>query len=124
MHDYYILDDNHVPVAVDMMTWATSFDRRPHVGRDTVRGAMVSTVFLGLNHNWIPGGPPHIFETMVFGDPDYDQFQRRYSTWDEAKGGHALVLNHVLEPLWSRWICRLFAPLLGPLGEAIGGRTA
>ena len=27
----------------------------------------VSTVWLGLNHNWTGSGPPLIFETMIFG---------------------------------------------------------
>jgi hypothetical protein len=37
----------------------------------------VSTVWLGLDHNW--GGRPHIFETMVFGGPLNEQLER-YST--------------------------------------------
>jgi len=49
---------------------------------------LVSTVFLGLDHNW-GDGPPLIFETMVFGDTTHDQYQRRYSTESQALDGHA-----------------------------------
>jgi hypothetical protein len=56
-------------------------------------GRWVSTIWLGLDHGW-GGGPPLIFETMVFavdkggdvnwGDLDAD----RYATEEEAKAGH------------------------------------
>src|SRR4051794_15289386 len=63
----------------------------------------VSTVWLGLDHNFW-GGPPLIFETMVFTssavrermegvpfeecEPLRDFTCERYATWDEAKKGH------------------------------------
>lgn len=36
------------------------------VARQQVRGATVSTVFLGLDHSFHKGGPPVLWETMVF----------------------------------------------------------
>jgi hypothetical protein len=58
----------------------------------------VSTVFLGLDHNWGPGGPPVLFKTMVFrgamvsrGDSGEEQ-QWRYTSWDAAAAGHAAVV--------------------------------
>jgi hypothetical protein len=44
-------------------------------------GKWVSTVWLGLNHAW-NGGPPLIFETMVFTSlSDFTEIEtRRYST--------------------------------------------
>ena len=58
---------------------------------------MVSTVWLGLDHNYSHEGPPIIFETMVFwgnwsGDDDY---QQRYSTMEQALEGHAHALEWV-----------------------------
>jgi len=50
----------------------------------------VSTVWLGLDHNGL-GGPPHIFETMVFGGP-LDGEQWRYSTEAAAIRGHGQVV--------------------------------
>jgi hypothetical protein len=49
---------------------------------------MVSTVYLGLDHSFM-GGPPMIFESMVFGpgaSNDWDM--RRYSTEEQAIKGH------------------------------------
>lgn len=46
----------------------------------------VSTVFLGLDHQW-GSGPPLLFETMIFGGP-HDEMQWRYTTWAEAQAGH------------------------------------
>lgn len=56
----------------------------------------VSTVWLGLDHNWMPEGRPKIFETMIFaaGTP-WDLNQWRYSTEAEAQEGHAEVLAMV-----------------------------
>jgi len=56
----------------------------------------VSTVWLGLDHQWRPGGPPLIFETMVFGGSD-DEMQERYSTEAEALEGH------------RRWVAKILA---------------
>lgn len=50
----------------------------------------VSTVFLGLDHNLY--GPPHLFETMIFGG-EHDGYQERYSTWAEAETGHARTVE-------------------------------
>jgi hypothetical protein len=60
---------------------------------------LVSTVWLGLDHNWrVMPGPPLIFETMVFsktGDHPLEDYQERYSTEAEALEGHRHVLDHV-----------------------------
>ena len=47
---------------------------------------MVSTVFLGLNHNF-DGGKPLLFETLadVGGNDDVVD---RYETWKQAERGH------------------------------------
>ncbi|MEH2201208.1 hypothetical protein [Nostoc sp.] len=59
---------------------------------DYVGSTRISTVFLGLNHQWLPNKPPLIFETMVFGGQiDYQQI--RYSTWDEAVAGHQAIVE-------------------------------
>ena len=79
--DHYILGgpDGKRVIPVDVMTWAKSFgDTSRRVAETTIKqpnrllwalGARpdywVSTVFLGLDHNW-GVGPPLIFETMVF----------------------------------------------------------
>jgi hypothetical protein len=84
---FYILID-HLPVAVDLMTWATWLDTAEHqVGVARVGNAEISTVFLGLDHNF-RGGEPILFETMIFGGP-LDGEAWRYATYQEAERGHA-----------------------------------
>lgn len=56
--------------------------KRTQVDVDVV----VSTVWLGIDHQW-GNGPPLIFETMVFGG-EHDQDTTRYSTEAEALAGH------------------------------------
>lgn len=51
-------------------------------------GLWVSTVWLGLNHNWSPGEPA-IFETMVFLPHSlHEIYCQRYATEKEAQAGH------------------------------------
>jgi hypothetical protein len=56
--------------------------------------AQVSTVWLGLDHQF-GDGPPLIFESIVFGGA-LDQEMDRYSTWREAQNGHAAMVDRVL----------------------------
>ena len=58
------------------------------IGRTRVGDAMVSTVWLGINHNWSEGRP-HIFETMIFkGDDTGEEECWRYPTLERAIAGH------------------------------------
>jgi hypothetical protein len=96
MSDKYILD-GHEPIPCDdLLTWARWYEvAKRHVAHDKVTPEIrVSTVFLGLEHNFGKPGPPILFETMVFGGP-LDGEQERYCTWDEAEKGHAAMLEKV-----------------------------
>jgi hypothetical protein len=63
------------------------------VAQHTISGVQISTVWLGLDHQY-GDGPPLIFETMVFGGP-MDQEMDRYSTLEEAKTGHRRMVTKV-----------------------------
>lgn len=94
-------------------TWMESADRR--VARTDIGKKYVSTVFLGLDHNFIPGNPPLLYETMVFNEGvpirsrrkyflfgprlscTDDDYGDRYSTWEEAEAGHAAIVAAVEE---------------------------
>lgn len=67
--------------------------------------SVVSTVFLGCDHNWSGEGPPVLFETMVFGGP-LDEEQVRYCTLAEARAGHSLLCAQVGTTDWVWWIVR------------------
>lgn len=67
----------------------------------------ISTVWLGLNHNF-GLGPPLIFETMVFAKPDSmddsmdvtdGEWMDRYSTEAQAVKGHKKMVERVLAHL-------------------------
>jgi hypothetical protein len=90
---HYILRGHEVVTTDSLAAWGRMFDDSDHriVGFDMVEDVRVSTVFLGLDHNF-GGGPPLLFETMVFGG-EYDQQCDRYSTWDEAEAGHRAVVE-------------------------------
>lgn len=56
---------------------------------------LVSTVWLGINHEYRPDARPVIFETMIFDDgSDWgSEYQERYSTEAEAKAGHIKAMH-------------------------------
>lgn len=90
--------EGHTPVAVSLeeyVQWdgTTPFEAKI-VHKDQVGEVEVSTVFLGINHQFFDG-PPLVFETMVFGGLRGD-YQKRYSTWAEAEAGHVQVLAEVM----------------------------
>lgn len=92
MTEKYILVDGE-PVEADLYTWAQWIETRQRekiVQQDYIGGVKVSTVFLGLNHNW-GDGPPILWETMIFGGP-HDQYQERYASTD-AVIGHQRALR-------------------------------
>jgi len=105
---YYVLD-GHTPVPEpDMETfaiWHGTEDRRVAL---TVLGpgVEVSTVFLGIDHQF-GDGPPLLFETMLFSD--YEEKEWRYSTWDEAAAGH------------ERVVAELKARIMGASGDRTEG---
>lgn len=92
----YILDDDGQPRRIDdALEWARKFDDEMKIIKhDHVGEILVSTVFLGLDHNFGGKGPPVLFETMVFGGP-LDEEQERYCTREEALAGHAAMVERV-----------------------------
>jgi hypothetical protein len=91
-HQYYVLDKNNNIKPVSAARWAFTFEHhRRVVARETVGGVIISTVFLGLDHSFNMGGPPMVFETMVF-DADDSLICQRYSSWNEAVEGHRDVV--------------------------------
>lgn len=53
----------------------------------------VSTVWIGIDHA-LYGGPPIIFETMIFGLWE-DEYQVRYATLEQARVGHQEAVSLV-----------------------------
>jgi hypothetical protein len=82
-----------LPVPVDdVMDWAKWYetsDRRVDF-TELGNGVHVSTVFLGLDHNWF-GEHPLLFETMVFVDGNSVDCER-CETWHEAEWQHRMMV--------------------------------
>ena len=94
MADKFILDANKKPQPATLEEWAEWFESAErHVAQDEVDGVSISTVFLGLDHQF-GGGPPLLFETMIFGGKHND-YQERCSTWEQAVAQHAEALRLV-----------------------------
>ncbi len=94
---YYILDGHQVIHCPDIGQWINWFSTADRRVRLTEIGCLrISTVFLGLNHNFSRNdSPPMLFETMVF-DQDTDLYQERCSTWAEAEEMHAQMVNNAI----------------------------
>lgn len=94
-NNQYILDANGNPKPEPDVRawgeWVQKADRR--IALDKFDGVKVSTVFLGLDHNF-GSGEPLVFETMVFGGP-FDEECERYSTREQAIAGHAAMVAKV-----------------------------
>lgn len=95
----YILDkDGNPERCEDIIKWGMWIAERNNkvVQQDHVDDIFVSTVFLGLDHNWLDNGPPILFETMVFNKDRNELHCARYCTKTEAIEGHMAVMARVL----------------------------
>ena len=91
----YILKGKMPVEETDLLKWANWFETAErHVADDMVGKTRVSTVFLGIDHNLFGTGKIILFETMIFGGKHND-YQERYSTWEEAEKGHKRALRLV-----------------------------
>jgi hypothetical protein len=97
--EYYVLTNNKQIQKATLEQYNDYFNRAAEgsvpwrVQLEKTEDSEVSTVFLGLNHNW-SGGAPVLFETMVMGGPMAGE-QDRYCTWAEAEQGHKQMVERV-----------------------------
>lgn len=93
---YYIIDNGNIRT-VELEEWGRWFQKTPNrviEKTDLGEAGTVSTVFLGIDHNFSHVGPPVLFETMVFGGA-MDQEMQRYATLGDAKRGHFEMVDRV-----------------------------
>lgn len=80
-----------------LFDWAKDFENIAEriVGKDELpNGLQVSTVWMGLDHNYGHNNRPLIFESMVFLPNTSDEQEMwRYSTWEEAERGHKMLVK-------------------------------
>ena len=101
---YWVLDEHGEPKPCDdVLAWGAWFEATKDTGervvaRDRDEGAApggvnVSTVFLGLDHQF-GDGPPVLWETLVFGGV-LDGEMRRYTSRAAALAGHQEMCTRV-----------------------------
>ena len=100
----YILDERGEPmVEPDLMKWAIWFEQETRiVKQEWVDNVWVSTVFLGLDHNFSRKGPPVLWETMTFSnrkDFDQNEMDRCSGSREQALAMHERMLVKVKERL-------------------------
>ena len=103
---YYILNGKRVE-KTNLREWGKFFETRERIIKQETlpNGYWISTVFLGLDHNF-SGGRPLLFETMAFkprfatakiGDKDYNLREEvamdRYFTYKQAEEGHQKMVD-------------------------------
>jgi hypothetical protein len=99
----FILVDGEAVPEPDYLKWAQWMEdegeERRRLAWDEVGGFYVSTIFLGLNHNWGAifgegGAPPVLWETMWNAGADRFSWEGpiRYTSQAEALAGHAKVM--------------------------------
>lgn len=90
----------------DMWIWIACCENleRKIVEQTTIGDWWVSTVYLGLDHSFGPGGPPLTYETMLFdnatdsvggGPHPHDGECWRYASREAAQAGHDQVVAWV-----------------------------
>jgi len=88
---YKLVNQKPVKCGIDEV----SNDDHYIVALNNIGNVKISTVFLRIDHQY-GDGPPILFETMIFGG-QYDDYQQRYSTWEEAASGHRVAVALVSE---------------------------
>jgi len=100
---YYDMNDHSLKGDDSVKIWSLQYksDKSRVVGQQhTWLGFYVSTVWLGIDHNYLDKGPPLIYETMVFFKSWTDLDCERYSTREEAKVGHEIMVKKWSNPFY------------------------
>lgn len=92
----YTLDDKGNPVVeIDLLKWAHWYETANlGVARESVGNAVVSTVFLSLDHAH-DDGPPVLWESRVFGGKLNHHCERCAGSREQAEAMHAAVVDKV-----------------------------
>ena len=106
---YYILNGKIPVEEPDILAWDTWRKNHSRIVRKDFLNAentiLVSTVFLGIDQRFTPlpnpPGPPILFETIIFGLADMEDYQERCCTWEEAEEMHREALRALIKVVES-----------------------
>lgn len=93
----YILKHRRPIPCDDLIKWGKWFNQshKRRVRSTYINNLWISTVFLGIDHQW-GDGPPLLFETMLFNQHEEEPaFTARCTTWREALRQHRDVITHI-----------------------------
>ena len=82
--------------ASSVVEWANYMAKTSReVGKDVAGDLFISTVFLGIDYNFVGFGPPILYETMIFAESQIEG-QWRYTSRQRAKRGHDSIVRALL----------------------------
>ena len=108
IYHYILKDKKIIPIEIwidgkinqekldEWATWFGNIENRK-VDFSEIGNIRISTVFLGIDHNFsfLEGHEPILFETAIIQDDDFEIVER-YKTYDDAKKGHKSWKNSKL----------------------------
>jgi hypothetical protein len=92
---FYILNDKGSPVPVGVIEWAKWFGEHKNIRQETIGRSWISTIFLGLDYEPFRGGPPVLWETMVFGGKCNQEGDRCAGSKEQAEAMHEAMVKRV-----------------------------
>jgi hypothetical protein len=96
-HHYYFILNGKETVPVEAEEWNKWFEENYNnrtVAFTKQDNIEISTIFLGLNHNFSWRGAPLLFETMVFHN-GHGQECVRTANWEEAEIAHHAMVRTI-----------------------------
>jgi hypothetical protein len=96
---WYTLNEKGESVRLERIT-EKSNNQRFHSQMKThfPDGSFLSTIHLSLDHQFFPGGPPILWESLWFNIPESDdEIMERYTSLEEAVSGHNRMVNERFE---------------------------
>lgn len=103
----YVLDGKEPRRARSVLEWMHWFARADRtVALTSIDDVEVSTVFLGLDHEYSPHGvryhgQPMLFETAIFMNSKMVRLFR-HPSWDEAERAHAFIIECLQDAMHKR----------------------
>lgn len=98
MLKHYILNKKGRPIRCSFWTWARWFEKTSNrvIAQTQMGRIMVSTIFLGIDHNFSDHGPPILWETLVLGGPSHGDGERCAGSREQAEAGHMKWVEKML----------------------------
>jgi hypothetical protein len=94
MRSIYTLNEKGEPVPIKNL-FEIGDREKFRVSYTRIFGTVISTVFLGVDHNYGKTGKPILWETMIFHNGHGD-YQKRYTSKADAVLGHREAVRKVL----------------------------